>query len=128
MEKQSCMMIDKDKLSDIFTHDNYLQTNIIMIEEGQFFANLYQIIKQMLSDNKTIFISALNGDSNQELFGEIYKLMPICDDIEFLQALCLDCADGTLAIFSKRLSSIQEQILVAGATEYKAVCRYHYSH
>jgi thymidine kinase len=127
MQTQNCIMIDKDKLSEIITDKDYLQTDIIMIEEGQFFTNLYLNIIQMLNDNKTIFISALNGDSNQELFGEIYKLISICDNIEFLQALCLDCADGTPAIFSKRLSSNQDQILVAGADEYKAVCRYHNS-
>ena len=126
MEKQSCITIDKDRLSDIITNIDYTQSEIIMIEEGQFFTNLYQTIVQMLTDNKIIFISALNGDSNQELFGEIYKLISICDNIEFLQALCLDCADGTPAIFSKRLSTDQTQILVAGSTEYKAVCRKHY--
>ena len=126
MEKKNCIMVDKDRLSSIFIDNNYSHSEIIMIEEGQFFSNLYLIIKQMLIDNKTIYISALNGDSNQELFGDIYKLIPICDNIEFLQALCLDCSDGTPAIFSKRLSSNLEQILVAGATEYKAVCRFHF--
>ena len=126
MEKQSCMMFDKNKLNDIFINDTYIVSEIVMIEEGQFFNNLYDIVKQILNDKKTIFISALNGDSNQELFGDIYKLISICDNIEFLHALCLDCADGTNAIFSKRLSNNQEQILVAGASEYKAVCRYHY--
>lgn len=128
MEKQSCLSIEYNKLNDIFNNVHYSETDIIILEEGQFFTNLYNIIKQMLTDNKIIYISALNGDSNQELFGDIYKLMPICDNIEFLQALCLDCMDGTPAIFSKRLSDKKEQVLVAGATEYKAVCRYHYLH
>lgn len=126
MEKQSCILFNKDKLNDIFINEFYICSEIVMIEEGQFFDNLYEIIKQILNDKKTIYISALNGDSNQELFGDIYKLISLCDNIEFLQALCLDCTDGTPAIFSKRLSDNKEQISVAGATEYKAVCRYHY--
>jgi len=127
MEKQQCTIIDCSELSSILTHKDYILSDIIIIEEGQFFLNLFTTIQQLLNDNKTIYISALNGDSNQELFGEIYRLIPICDNIEFLQALCLDCNDGTPAIYSKRLSLNTEQILVAGASEYKAVCRYHNS-
>jgi len=128
MQTQRCKCIDHDKLKHIFGDDEYINSQIIIIEEGQFFENLFEIISQMLIDKKTIYISALNGDSNQQLFGEIYKLMPICDNIEFLHALCLDCSDGTPAIFSKRLNNNNNnnQILVAGANEYKAVCRYHF--
>ena len=127
MQTQSCKCIDHDKLNYIFSEDEYNNSQIIIIEEGQFFENLFEIINQMLTNKKTIFISALNGDSNQQLFGEIYKLIPICDNIEFLQALCLDCSDGTPAIFSKRLNNNNtDQVLVAGANEYKAVCRYHF--
>ena len=97
-----------------------------MIEEGQFFSNLHLIVRQLLSDKKTIFISALNGDSNQELFGEIYRLIPISDNIEFLQALCTICNDGTNGIYSKRLTTNTSQIFVAGMGEYQAVCRKHF--
>ena len=129
METHNCIMLEHNLLDTIYSLDDYVCADIIMIEEGQFFTNLYMIVQQMLSNNKIIYISALNGDSNQQLFGEIYKLISICDNIEFLQALCIECSDGTPAIFSKRLStSNSEQILVAGSTEYKAVCRYHFLH
>lgn len=127
MQTQSCICIDHLALDIVFDMDDYTTSNIIIIEEGQFFENIYQTICQMLTDKKLIYISALNGDSNRELFGDIYKLIPICDNIEFLQSLCLDCSDGTPAIFSKRLNTNnQNKILVAGSTEYKAVCRHHY--
>jgi thymidine kinase len=127
MQTQNCICIGHYELNSIFNLDTYTESNIIIIEEGQFFDNLFENINKMLTDKKTIYISALNGDSNRELFGEIYKLIPICDNFEFLQALCLDCSDGTPAIFSKRLNTNNlNKILVAGATEYKAVCRHHY--
>ena len=79
------------------------------------------------TDKKKVYISALNGDSNREIFGDIHKLVPLADNIEFLQALCIDCKDGSLAIFSKRIiSDDNTQICVAGSDKYKAVCRNHY--
>jgi thymidine kinase len=111
----------------VFKLDSYQNTNIIFIEEAQFFSDIYQIIKKMTDiDNKIIYLSALNGDSNRELFGEIHKLIPLADNIEFLRALCTVCNDGTDGIYSKRLSNDKCQILVAGADQYNAVCRKHY--
>ncbi len=98
-----------------------------MIEEGQFFTNIYSVVKKMLDENhKIIYIAALNGDSNRELFGEMYKLIPIASDIKFLKALCIDCKDGTPAIYSKRISEDKNQVLVASSDAYKAVCYKHY--
>ena len=126
-EKEKCVSIDINKLDDIFKLDSYEQTNLIFIEEAQFFSDVFNIIKKMVDiDNKIVYLSALNGDSNREPFGEIYKLIPLADNIEFLRALCTVCNDGTDGIYSKRLSSNKKQILVAGADQYQAVCRKHY--
>ena len=76
-------------------------------------------------DKKIVWVSALNGDSKRELFGEIYRMIPLADNIEFLQALCIQCRDGTPGIYSKRLIESEKQLIV-GSTEYNAVCRKHY--
>lgn len=127
LEKESCVVYDRNCLHKIFEDENYSSSKLIIIEEGQFFMNIYEIIKKMTDiDDKIVYITALNGDFNRELFGDIYKLLPICDNIEFMQALCIKCNDGTLGIYSKRLSSNATQILVAGSNEYQAVCRKHF--
>jgi thymidine kinase len=126
-EKEKCISFDNDCLNNIFKLESYTNTNLIFIEEAQFFSGVYDIIKKMTDiDKKIVYLSALNGDSNREIFGEIYKLLPLADNIEFLQALCTFCNDGTYGIYSKRLSDNKTQIFVAGATEYKAVCRKHF--
>lgn len=126
-EKESCMIYDKDELNNIFNDMNYYDYEVIIIEEGQFFSNLYEIVKKMTDlDKKKVYISALNGDSNRNIFGDIHKLIPLADNIEFLQALCIDCKDGTLGIYSKRISKESSQIFVAGDKQYKAVCRKHF--
>jgi thymidine kinase len=126
-DKESCMCYDKDCLNDIFKNNDYKKSNIIIIEEGQFFSNLFNIVKKMTDiDKKVVYVTGLNGDSNRELFGEIYKLMPLADNIELLHALCMDCKDGTNAIYSKRIVSDNNQILIDGKKSYKAVCRKHF--
>jgi thymidine kinase len=126
-EKEKCISFEINQLNDIFDLESYQNTNLIFIEEAQFFSNIYQIIKKMTdTDKKIVYLSALNGDSNRELFGEIYKLLPLTDNIEFLQALCTICNDGTNGVYSKRLTSNKSQIFVAGSGEYQAVCRKHF--
>ena len=126
-EKESCIVFKTDELHKIFTTDDYKSSQIIIIEEGQFFSDLYNITKQMIDDDyKNVIITGLNGDSNRELFGEIYKLIPLCDNIEFLKALCIQCRDGTEGIYSKRIVKTSDQLMVGGADTYQAVCRKHY--
>lgn len=126
-EKESCTSYGTDELGNIFSDSHYTDAKIIIIEEGQFFNSLFDHVKQMTDiDKKIVYVTALNGDSNRNLFGDVYKLLPLCDNIEFMQALCIKCSDGTLGIYSKRYSDNHEQVCVAGASVYQAVCREHY--
>ena len=43
--------------------------------------------------------------------------------MDILKAYCSICKDGTLGIFSKRISENNEQILVGSDKDYIAVCR-----
>ena len=118
----------REKLETLVNQVNdYITSKIIIIEEGQFFTNLYEIVKKMSDvDKKIVHVTALNGDSNRELFGDIYKLLPLCDNIEFMQSLCMKCSDGTLEVYSKRNSNDHNQVCVGNASVYQAVCREHY--
>ena len=62
------------------------------------------VIDQVEMKGKNVIVVGLDGDSNRENFGYIHKLIPLCDDIVKLKAYCSICKDGTLGIFSKRLS------------------------
>jgi thymidine kinase len=127
LESEKCCVIGIDELNGIQEMKNYKETKLIIIEEGQFFTNLYEIVKRMIDeDNKIVVISGLNGDSNRENFGEIHKLIPLADKIEFLSALCKKCNDGTPAIFSKKITEDNKKISVGGSNKYEAVCRKHY--
>jgi len=95
----------------------------IFINEGQFFPDLYEIVLELVENKgKNVFIFGLDGDFKRELFGDIYRLIPICDTIEKLSALCSDCRDGTSAIFSHRVTNEQQQISI-GSDNYIPLCR-----
>lgn len=105
---------------------NYKVADVIVIEEGQFFNNLYEFALEAAdNDSKIIIIAGLDGDSNREEFGDILKLIPKCDSITKLHAMCSICKDGTLAPFTKRIVKNENQVLV-GVNEFIPVCRRHY--
>ena len=59
------------------------------------------------------------------VFGEILQLIPLAETCLKLNALCVQCNDGTPAQFSARITNTTEQQLVGGAESYQAVCRKH---
>lgn len=119
---------DKNGLPCLFVKElntiNYEKYDIICINEAQFFNNLLQFCKDVIKNNKTIYICGLDGDYKQERFGEILDLIPLSDTITKLHAFCSICKDGTHAHFTKRLIDDNNQKLI-GINEYIPVCRKH---
>jgi thymidine kinase len=131
-DSEPCICLSN--LNDIFLNSNsynqqYNESKVIFIEEAQFFTDLYNFILIALKDNKTIFVVGLNGDSSQKNFGDIHRLLPLCDDVELLKACCKVCMDETPAIFSKRICNEgkENQVFVGAGDEYIPVCRKHFN-
>ena len=103
---------------------NYSNYDVICINEGQFFTGLVDFCKEVIKNNKSVYVAALDGDYKQEKFGEVLDLIPLCNNITKLTAFCTVCNDGTRACFTKRLVDSKEQKLI-GTEEYTAVCRKH---
>jgi thymidine kinase len=98
------------------------RSKVILVNEGQFFGNLKEFVVEMLSKNKKIYVSGLDGDFKREKFGQILDLIPLCDKVTKLTSLCSICKDGTPGIFSLRLSEQEEQKVI-GSDNYIPVCR-----
>lgn len=108
--------------------DTYKDTDILMIEEAQFFPDLYEFVLQAVErDRKHVIVSGLDGDYQRQPYEQILHLIPIADIVERRNALCIECKDGTLASFSKRVVHHEERVLVGSQKEYIPVCRYHYN-
>ncbi len=97
-------------------------SDVILINEGQFFPDLEEFVKRLLSENKQIYICGLDGDFERKKFGQILDLIPLCDKVHKLTSLCSLCKNGTKGIFSMRLTSEKEQTVV-GSENYIPVCR-----
>jgi len=118
--------IKTNNLNEIFKSKDFRNVEIIGIDEGQFFNGLYDFVMGSLNLDKHVIIASLDGDSNQETFGETLSLIPIADEVDKLKAFCMECNDGTPAPFSKRITMQNEgQELVGDNDFYKAVCRKH---
>lgn len=112
----------KDGMAQIQDHD------VICVDEGQFFHDLYEIAVHIVDElGKILIISALDGTYERKPFENVARLIPFADDVTHLHALCLICKDGTLASFSKRIINIGKTDEFVGGTEsYVSVCRKHF--
>ncbi len=126
---------------DHLTHDNKCNGNIeekyisnlneinptnfevIGIDEGQFFKDLYIYANKWANNNKIIIISALNGTSEQKPFEEITKIIPFAEEIDKLNAVCIKCGSD-FGTYSKYLKHDKNStIKVGGSESYQARCR-----
>ena len=123
--KINCLKLEK--LANI-THNMIQQYDSFFIDEGQFFSDLYDCILKLVDvHHKHVVVSGLDGDSLRNPFGEITKLIPICDTVDKLTAYCCKCNNGTPAPFSKKkVAETKSSIDIGGADKYMSVCRYHY--
>jgi thymidine kinase len=99
-----------------------LDAQVILINEGQFFNDLYSCVESMLLNSKKVYICGLDGDFERKKFGQMLDLVPLCDKITKLTSLCSICKNGTPGIFSMRLTVEKCQTLV-GSDNYIPVCR-----
>ena len=107
---------------DLWTHNAVRDSSVILINEGQFFPDLYDVVVDMLNCNKKVYICGLDGDFERKKFGQILDLIPMCDKVTKLTSLCSQCKNGTPGIFSMRLTNETAQTVV-GSDNYIPVCR-----
>jgi thymidine kinase len=105
-----------------YNHLALRNADVILINESQFFEDLYDCVIDMLKENKKIFVSGLDGDFERKKFGQILDLFPLCDKVTKLTAICSLCKNGQPGIFSLRLNKEKSQMLI-GIDNYIPVCR-----
>jgi len=114
-------------LSSACSTDEYTKASHIIIEEAQFFPDLYDVVVEMVEKRgKHVLVFGLDGDSERKPFGKIIDLIPLADTYTKLHAECRVCGNGTRALFTKRITEERDQVCVGGEESYRAVCRKHY--
>lgn len=138
-DKVKIPCIKTEKLFDVWSNDISLEeriddvplikdkfkiitSKVILINEGQFFPDLFDFVIQLLKCGKEIYVCGLDGDFERKKFGQILDLIPLCDKVTKLTSLCSLCKNGTKGIFSMRLTNEKEQTIV-GSENYIPVCR-----
>jgi thymidine kinase len=127
-----------NNLNELSSNYKYRNADIIIIDEAQFFNDLYEFVNNELNNNKMFIIAGLSSDFNMKPIGDIIKLVPLADEIIKLSALCIYCKDGTLASFTKLITneqtvsnkfSVQSKtnVLVGAKELYAPCCRKHFN-
>jgi thymidine kinase len=120
------------KLLDVITENiNLFTANgsvAVLINEGQFFPDLYNAVYEMVNIYKAhVYVAGLDGDYRRQKFGQMLDLIPISNTVYKLNSLCAMCKNGTKAIFSYRIDVQKKEQVQIGSSEYLPLCRQCYS-
>ena len=114
--------IKLNKLEEIHSHLPALEQYTILINEGQFFEDLYYVVSKLLQrEHLTIVICGLDGDYKMENFGQILNLIPLANEVEKLYAICKYCRNP--ASFTHRTTNETAQKVIGDIDKYVPVCR-----
>lgn len=113
--------IDEAFVPDLMDYD----TNgyeVIGIDEGQFHKRLKDFCIKESLNGKQIYISALHATSESEMFEQIIEVLPYCESIIKLNAICTNCGSeyGNYTYFKGGQKT--EKVVVGGTQEYTALC------
>ena len=123
-----------NKLMALINHPDYVSSRLVVIEEAQFFPDLVEFVLQTVDKSeKHAVVVGLDGDAERRPFGRVLDLVPYCDRVTKLTAMCKMCKDGTPAIFT--FAAHVDAVVAAsdgrpcvGADEkYVPLCRKHFN-
>ncbi|CAK4076790.1 unnamed protein product [Aphanomyces euteiches] len=101
--------------------EEYLNYDVIGIDEGQFFSDLNTFCDQAANSGKIVIVAALDGTFERKPFQHVCNLIPQAESVTKLSAVCAIC--GSDAAFTRRLVSSTAVELVGGSESYQPVCR-----
>ena len=110
--KEQITSYNFDKLYHCIEEDFVHKVKVILINEGQFFEDLIEVVDILVNVyKKEVYVCGLDGDFKRQKFGKILDLIPNCDEVIKLKALCRNCCQND-ALFTFRLSNEKEQTVV----------------
>ena len=106
----------------------YNEADIIIIDEGQFFSDLFKFIYNALNNhnvNKKFIVAGLKSDYLMRPLGDICLLLSMSDEIIELFTYCKYC--NNKALFTRLVNKFVSStgIYIGGGEHYESVCRNH---
>lgn len=101
-----------------------MSADVIFIDEGQFFKDIYTGVMKLLDAGKHVFVSGLTLDYRRKVWegSDFHKLFLEADTQTTLHAICFNCPNN--APFTRRLNDKHKQTeLIGGSETYAPSCR-----
>lgn len=102
--------------------DSWKEFDVVAVDEGQFFQDLVPFCNAVANSGRVVMVSALDGDYLRKPFGHICDLIPHCESVEKLTAVCMMCHNQPASFTRRTVDSAQVE-LIGGAEMYIAACR-----
>lgn len=118
-----CIPCDNEELKMIYPKIKDFE--IICIDEGSFFRDIVEFCDMLANKGHRVVIASLVGDADRKGFNDILNLIPRCEKVTFLKAICMECyKDGaSFTEFIRTDVDRNGKEYVGGAESYRAVCR-----
>jgi len=110
-----------ESLTNLMTEDRIKNSDVILIDEIQFFPDAPQVCDKLANDGKIVIIAGLNGNYKREEFPVISKLIPLVEEIKMMSSVCTICSED--AHFTKRIISSEDIEIIGGIETYQPMCR-----
>ena len=95
--------------------------DVIGIDEGHFFQDIVEFCEKVANQGKIVIVSSLQGNFQRGDFPAIIRLIPKCEKIKKLTAICKLCKQS--ASFTFRTGSNTAVYMVGGSEIYMPLCR-----
>ena len=97
-------------------------SDVVGIDEGQFFDSSLVDVCQQLADNGTrVIVAGLDMDYLGRPFGPMPALLATAEFVTKVHAVCVQC--GEIASYSFRIAASESQVLLGETDLYEARCR-----
>ena len=111
--------ISTNKLFDVLS--SVENADVVGIDEGQFYPDLVEFSERMANEGKIVVVAALDGTFQRKAFGQVLSLIPLCERLNKLSAVCMICQRS--AAFTSRLGTETAIQLIGGTDQYISTCR-----
>jgi len=117
-----CVPSEKN-IMKLIEKENFTSSDVICINEGQFFDNLVEFCTKACDSGKEVYVCGLDGDYLKRPFGEIIYLVPHCETVKKMYAICLGCTEVTKASFTRRIAGGDDVEEIGEKEKYIPLCR-----
>lgn len=116
-------LVDGTSLMSLKNESAWNGCDIVAIDEGQFFFDLCEFSSLCASRGKTVIVAALNGDFRGVPWDSVSRLIPMCQNIRLLTAVCDTCHEDN-AVLSSRITECtnDNRVLIGGKNFYVPLC------